>query len=114
MSFSLKDDVLKAVRDGDLGGYISPASVRLSPPKTGSKINKDCPYETPCGWCSKWDKKCDAKIPKRGLRAKTNVIDETFIPCSECAHEDWDMPQCKECNAKNDFKYFERKRKNND
>jgi hypothetical protein len=20
-----------------------------------------CPYETPCGWCSKWDK----KIPKR-------------------------------------------------
>ena len=21
-----------------------------------------CPYETPCGWCSKWDKKCDKKI----------------------------------------------------
>ena len=20
-----------------------------------------CPYETPCGWCSKWDKKCDGK-----------------------------------------------------
>ena len=24
-----------------------------------------CPYETPCGWCSKWDKKCDTKMPKR-------------------------------------------------
>ena len=21
-----------------------------------------CPYETPCGWCAKWDKKCDKKI----------------------------------------------------
>lgn len=19
----------------------------------------NCVYETPCGWCSKWDKKCD-------------------------------------------------------
>ena len=22
----------------------------------------NCIYETPCGWCSKWDKKCDRKI----------------------------------------------------
>lgn len=22
----------------------------------------NCIYETPCGWCSKWDKKCDTKI----------------------------------------------------
>jgi hypothetical protein len=22
-----------------------------------------CTYETPCGWCTKWDKKCDKKIP---------------------------------------------------
>lgn len=21
-----------------------------------------CTYETPCGWCTKWDKKCDMKI----------------------------------------------------
>lgn len=25
-------------------------------------INGICPYETPCGWCSKWDKECDEKI----------------------------------------------------
>lgn len=24
----------------------------------------NCVYETPCGWCSKWDKKCDKKIPE--------------------------------------------------
>ena len=22
----------------------------------------DCCYKTPCGWCSKWDKKCDLKL----------------------------------------------------
>ena len=22
----------------------------------------NCTYETPCGWCFKWDKKCDKKI----------------------------------------------------
>ncbi len=22
----------------------------------------ECVYETPCHWCSKWDKKCDRKI----------------------------------------------------
>ena len=22
----------------------------------------NCVYETPCGWCSKWDKMCDRKI----------------------------------------------------
>ena len=21
-----------------------------------------CTYSTPCGWCAKWDKKCDKKI----------------------------------------------------
>lgn len=22
----------------------------------------DCCYKTPCGWCSKWDKKCDLRL----------------------------------------------------
>lgn len=61
MSLSLKDDVLKAVRDANFG-YIPLASVKPTPPKIGSKIKKPCLYETPCGWCTKWDKKCDMKI----------------------------------------------------
>ena len=24
----------------------------------------NCTYSTPCGWCTKWDKKCDKKIPE--------------------------------------------------
>ena len=25
-------------------------------------LTMKCTYETPCGWCTKWDKKCDEKI----------------------------------------------------
>lgn len=38
----------------------------------------NCVYETPCGWCSKWDKKCDKKIPERGQRAKCNPVDDVM------------------------------------
>lgn len=26
-------------------------------------LTGSCTYKTPCGWCAKWDKKCDRKIP---------------------------------------------------
>ena len=26
-------------------------------------ITMQCTYSTPCGYCCKWDKKCDKKIP---------------------------------------------------
>lgn len=38
----------------------------------------NCIYETPCGWCSKWDKKCDRKAPERGQRAKCNPVDDAI------------------------------------
>ena len=38
----------------------------------------NCVYETPCGWCSKWDKKCDKQIPERGQRTKCNPIDDAI------------------------------------
>ncbi len=81
-------------------------------------ISGICPYETPCGWCSKWDKKCDKKIPERGLRAKINPVDDTadisiiYGKCFSCTHNGWDMPQCKECNPENNFKYFQRRENN--
>lgn len=30
----------------------------------------NCVYETPCHWCSKWDKKCDCKIGIQTVNAK--------------------------------------------
>ena len=58
--------------------YVPPASVR-----------EFCTYETPCGWCTKWDKKCDKKIgcdndkPQRGLRAKAGIFLDEAIPNSD-------------------------------
>ena len=74
----------------------------------------NCVYETPCGWCSKWDKKCDRKITER----KVNTIEEdiaiaqdaaiTVEKCkSECDHQ-WECTgmstagikyTCKKCYA---------------
>jgi hypothetical protein len=47
-------------------------------------FTRQCTYSTPCGWCAKWDKKCDKKIgcgedkPQRGLRAKAGIYDEAI------------------------------------
>ncbi len=38
----------------------------------------NCVYETPCGWCSKWDKECDKKISKQGQRAKCKPVDDAI------------------------------------
>lgn len=41
----------------------------------------NCVYETPCGWCSKWDKKCDRKTPENKLAAVNKMCQ------SESDHE---------------------------
>jgi hypothetical protein len=69
MSISLRDDILNAVKDAGNKTFMSNAE-------------QLCPLQTPCGWCTKWDKKCDKKIgggdekPQRGLRAKTSILDD--------------------------------------
>ena len=85
--------------------YVPPASVK-----------KFCSYETPCGWCTKWDKKCDKKIgcggdkPQRGLRAKANMYDDaidfSYGKCLDCKYE---VGCDQECNPANSFKYFQPK-----
>lgn len=79
-------------------------------------INGICPYETPCGWCTKWDKKCDEKIgPERGQRVKINPIDDaidfSYGKCLDCKY---DAGCDKECNPENNFKYFQPKENSNE
>lgn len=38
---------------------------------------ENCVYETPCGWCSKWDKKCDQKKPEQKQGKINSVYDTT-------------------------------------
>jgi hypothetical protein len=72
----------------------------------------NCTYETPCGWCSKWDKKCDRKIPARGQRVDdymgtAKVAFANKMCQSESDHE-WECTgigtggttyTCKKCHA---------------
>ena len=43
-----------------------------------------CPYETPCGWCSKWDKKCDKKIGCKNNESQTNPFMPSVMVCLTC------------------------------
>ena len=37
-----------------------------------------CDYKTPCGWCTKWDKKCDNQIANnKSSLQKENKQDKT-------------------------------------
>ena len=78
-------------------------------------FTRQCTYSTPCGWCAKWDKKCDKKIPERGLRAKGNFIEDavdfSYGKCLDCKYE---VGCDKECNPENNFKYFQSKENKND
>ena len=70
----------------------------------------NCVYETPCGWCSKWDKKCDKKIPENEQKVKCDFIDYVTVnkTCqSEFDHE-WECTgmsttgttyMCRKCHA---------------
>lgn len=52
----------------------------------------NCVYETPCGWCSKWDKKYDKKTPERRQRAKCNPIDDAAAnkTCQSESDHEWE------------------------
>lgn len=51
----------------------------------------NCIYETPCGWCSKWDKECDKKMyASNDQKEQSRPVDEitrNIICKSEDDHE---------------------------
>ena len=61
----------------------------------------NCIYETPCGWCSKWDKKCDNKIPERGQRAKCNPVDDVI----DVMDESIKVVTNKTCESESDYEW---------
>ena len=43
----------------------------------------NCIYETPCGWCSKWDKKCDRKTKEAKFTSEDKLAairSEKLVP----------------------------------
>lgn len=57
-------------------------------------------------------KKLIDRFPKEEVteKLKDKIKDKMgqFETCANCGHYGWNMPQCKECNAANGFKYFSR------
>ena len=64
---------------------------------------------------------CDVKklidrFPKDKADENKLIINtrSVFKNCQDCSNYGWDMPQCRECDASNSFKYFERKYNDNE
>lgn len=54
-----------------------------------------CTYSTPCGWCAKWDKKCDKKIGCKSSEDADQIIThikETISnkPCKTESDHKWE------------------------
>lgn len=43
----------------------------------------NCVYETPCGWCSKWDKKCDKKVAHTTINTDKGIT----VNKTTCDHQ---------------------------
>ena len=56
----------------------------------------NCVYETPCGWCSKWDKECDKKMYAKSHRTNNpkpiKSADESFANkmCESESDHEWE------------------------
>jgi hypothetical protein len=79
-------------------------------PNDISTVTYICPYETPCGWCTKWDKKCDKKIsgyPTIAEPVRKKVESDEGLSCFKCKHYDSISSVCSDCHPI--FKHFEAK-----
>lgn len=58
------------------------------------------PWTSPeCSVCKKTQKWTSNFCPNCGANMR----------CGSCEHYGWDMPQCKECGVKNNFKWYKKK-----
>ena len=58
-------------------------------------LTMQCTYSTPCGWCTKWDKKCDRKPYKREPSVEIHPVDDSGViltsnkPCKSDSDHEW-------------------------
>lgn len=74
----------------------------------------NCNYETPCGWCIKWDKKCDKKIGNEPSIKPYDNLMQTNKPCVSEEDHEWECCGistigsdyiCKKCYARKTVPY---------
>lgn len=62
---------------------------------------------------------CDVKkmidqFPKDKVNENFKDRVNSLNTCQDCGNYGWDMPQCRECDVSNNFKYFTRKYNDSD
>lgn len=73
----------------------------------------NCVYETPCGWCSKWDKKCD-RLLYTSKHPHPIEVHEAFSNemCKSDSDHEWECCGistagtdyiCKKCHARKTY-----------
>lgn len=58
-----------------------------------------CTYETPCGWCTKWDKRCDEKQPEPQEKEYIPIIHSKCLSCVFVITKQ----ECRGCGPDNKF-----------
>lgn len=54
-------------------------------------LTMQCTYSTPCGWCVKWDKKCDKKISEPPTKPYDYLKEElTSNTCKSVEDHQWE------------------------
>lgn len=54
------------------------------------------------------------RFPKDKVDEGEKYMIRPFESCQDCGNYGWDMPQCRECNVENNYKYFTRKYNDNE
>lgn len=78
---------------------------------------ENCVYETPCGWCSKWDKKCDQRTTEQKHEKKNSILDTaTNKTCQSESEHEWECVGmstagteyvCRKCYARKTVPYVD-------
>lgn len=78
---------------------------------------ENCVYETPCGWCSKWDKKCDQRTTEQKHEKKNSIFDTTTNKtCQSESDHEWECVgmstagtdyMCRKCYARKTVPYVD-------
>ena len=76
----------------------------------------NCIYETPCGWCSKWDKKCDKLLDTneqpQSIEILKEIIELENQICKSDSDHEWECCGistagtdyiCKKCYARKTY-----------
>ena len=98
----------------EVAAILAAPTVDAEPVKHGEWVTSESPAHVAtirCSECStmyqrRWKAYCNY-CPNCGAKMDTQRV--PVRKCATCQHHGWDMPQCRECDEKNNFMYYSAK-----